>query len=126
MAVSGVTVLVAVTVADAAGPFVGGMLSSAPILLAIMAPSIHRSAGPDAAAQFARAALTSGLATVSFLLVLDAALEPLGAPAAFALALAGLVLVDRLAWILAAPRLPRLTVRGPASGPSHGIRAGLQ
>ena len=114
MAISGVTVLVAVAVADAAGPFAGGVLSSLPILLAIMAPSIHRSAGAVAGAQFARAALTSGPATISFLLVLDAALEPLGTPAAFALALAALALVDRLARI-SLPRLPRLAVGDPSS-----------
>jgi hypothetical protein len=121
MAVSGVAVLLAMIVAHAAGPFVGGACASLPILLAVMAPAIHRAAGSGAAVQFAHGALTSGLATLGFLLVLDALLEPLGVPAAFALALAALALIDQLAR-RSLPRLPRLAV-GRAS---QGIRAGLQ
>ena len=121
MAISGVTVLVAMSVADAAGPFVGGMLSSLPVLLMIMAPSVHRSVGPEAAAQFTRGALTSGPATLGFLLVLDITLEPLGALVAFALALAALALIDQLARSPLA-RLARLA----AGTRRHGIRAGLQ
>lgn len=121
MAASGVTVLLAMAVARAAGPFVGGVCTSLPILLAVMAPAIHRAAGAGAAVQFAHGALTSGLATLGFLLVLDAVLEPLGTLAAFALALAALALIDQLAR-RSLPRLPRLAV----ARASHGIRAGLQ
>ena len=121
MAISGAMVLLAMTVADAAGPFVGGLLSSLPVLLLVMTPSIHRSVGADAAAQLTRGALTSGLATLGFLLVLDAALRPLGILAAFALALAALALLDQLTRSSLA-RLPRLAV----ATRRHGIRAGLQ
>ena len=128
MAISGVTVLLAVAIADAAGPFVGGVLSSLPILLAVMIPSIHRSAGSAAAAQFARGALTSGLATLGFLLTLAAALEPLGALAAFPLALAALALADRfVARIRTAPETTPVLRRHLAAGTHRpGIRAGLQ
>ena len=121
MAISGVMVLIAMIAAHTAGPFVGGMLSSLPVLLMVMAFSIHRSVGPDAAAQLTRGALTSGLATLGFLLVLDTTLETLGAPASFALALAALALIDQLTRS-SLIRLPRLA----AGGRRHGIRAGLQ
>lgn len=125
MAISGVTVLLAVTIAQAAGPFVGGVLSSLPILITIMAPSIHRSAGPAAAAQLTRGALASGPATIAFLLVLDATLEPLGTVAAFPLALAALAalaLTDQLTRLSPPRSAARLAVRSGRSG----IRAGLQ
>ena len=122
MAISGVTVLLAVAVADAAGPFVGGVLASLPVLSIVIAPSIHRSAGAGAVVQLTHGALSSGLATLGFLLVLAAALEPLGVPAAFALALAALALTDRLARI----SLPRPAAPRTAISSGHGIRAGLQ
>ena len=121
MAISGVMVLIAMIAAHAAGPFVGGMLSSLPVLLMVMAFSIHRSVGPGPAAQLTRGALTSGFATLGFLLVLDTTLETLGAPASFALALAALALIDQLTRS-SLIRLPRLA----AGGRRHGIRAGLQ
>jgi hypothetical protein len=121
MALSGVMVLIAMIVAGVAGPFVGGMLSSLPVLLIIMAFSIHRSVSPGAAAQLTRGALTSGFATLGFLLVLDTTLEPLGALAAFALALAALALIDQLTHS-SLTHLPRPA----AGGRRHGIRAGLQ
>ena len=121
MAISGVMVLIAMIAAHTAGPFVGGMLSSLPVLLMVMAFSIHRSVGPGAAAQLTRGALTSGFATLGFLLVLDTTLETLGAPASFALALAALALIDQLTRS-SLIRLPRLA----AGGRRHGIRAGLQ
>jgi hypothetical protein len=121
MAISGAMVLIAMIVAGVAGPFVGGLLSSLPVLLMVMAPSIHRSAGSSAAAQLTRGALTSGFATLGFLLVLYATLEPLGALPSFALALAALALIDQLTRS-SLTRLPRLA----AGGRRHGIRAGLQ
>ena len=121
MAISGAMVLLAMTVAGAAGPFVGGMLSSLPVLLMVMAFSIHRSVSADAAAQLSRGALTSGFATLGFLLVLDTTLEPFDALAAFALALAAMALLDQLTRSSLA-RLPRLAV----GTRRHGIRAGLQ
>lgn len=94
MVLSGVLVLTSVTVARAAGPFAGGMLSALPVLLAVMAPALHRTSGAVAAADLVCGALTSGAATIAFLLVLCAALVPLGAPAAFALAVLALAAAD--------------------------------
>jgi hypothetical protein len=124
MGVSGTMVLIAVAVAGVAGPFVGGLLSSLPVLLMVMAPSIHRSVGPDAAVQLTRGALASGFATLGFLLVLGTTLEPLGIPAAFVLALAALAAVALIDHLVRSSltRLPRPAIWGRR----HGIRAGLQ
>jgi hypothetical protein len=100
MALSGGTVFIAVSVAGAAGPFVGGVLSSLPILLVIMSVSIHRSTGGAAAAQFARGAVTTSIATAGFLLTLAVCLVPLGVPAAYGLAIAAFVLADRCGRLL--------------------------
>lgn len=116
MAVSGLLVFASVTVARVAGPFLGGLLSALPVLLSVMAPSLHRSGGAGAAAELLRGALTSAAGTLVFLLVLCAALVPLGAPAAFALALAALAAADRLA--------RRLTVRPAGRTVGRGLMAG--
>jgi hypothetical protein len=121
MALSGATVFVAVSVAHAAGPFFGGTLSSAPILLIIMSVSIHRSTGPAAAGRFARGALITSLATTAFLLTLAAAFVPLGVIAAFGLAFAAFALTDRCSRFFtdsSAPRGVRPTRRAhrPAVG----------
>ena len=107
MALSGGTVFIAVSVAGAAGPFVGGVLSSLPVLLVIMSTSIHRSTGGAAAAQFARGALTTSVATTAFLFVLAVCLVPLGVPAAFGLAVAAFALTDRYGRFLTSPTAPR-------------------
>jgi hypothetical protein len=74
MAVSAITVLLAVGAADALGSFIGGVLSALPVLLAVMAPSLHRSSGAEAAAAMMRAALTVAPGTLAFLLLFYAAL----------------------------------------------------
>jgi hypothetical protein len=121
MALSGATVFVAVSVAHAAGPFFGGMLSSAPILLVIMSVSIHRSTGPAAAGRFARGALITSLATTAFLLTLAAAFVPLGIVPAYGLAFAAFALTGRCSRFFtdsSAPRGVRPTRRAhrPAVG----------
>lgn len=116
MAVSGVIVFASVTVARVAGPFLGGLLSALPVLLSVMAPSLHRSSGAGAAVELLRGALTSVAGTLAFLLVLCAALIPLGAPAAFAPALAALAAADRL--------VRRATVRPAGRTVGRGLMAG--
>lgn len=116
MAVSGTLVFTSVAVARAAGPFLGGLLSALPVLISVMAPSLHRSGGPGAAVALLRGALTSVAGTLAFLLVLGTALVPLGAPAAFALALAALAAADRLA--------RRATVRPSGRTVGRGLMAG--
>ncbi|MFJ5974554.1 hypothetical protein [Streptomyces sp. NPDC093060] len=73
MAVSVVTVVLAVNAADALGTFTGGILASLPVLLAVIAPSTHRSTGAESAAAMMRAALTAAPGTLAFLLVLHTA-----------------------------------------------------
>ncbi|AZQ32394.1 hypothetical protein EJ357_02130 [Streptomyces cyaneochromogenes] len=79
MAVSATTVLFAVNAADTLGSFTGGILAAFPVLLAVIAPSVHRSTGADAAAAMMRAALTVAPGTVAFLLVLHTAFAAAGA-----------------------------------------------
>jgi hypothetical protein len=96
MALSATLVLGCIGLAGVAGPFAGGLLSALPVLLAVMAPALHRSSGPAAAADLVRGALTSCGGTLAFLLVLCVALVPLGAPTAFGPALAALAAADLL------------------------------
>lgn len=96
MALSGITVLGAVVVAGSAGPFVGGVLSSLPVVLAVMAPSVHRTGGAAAAAAMMRAAMTSVMAALGFLLVVSAVLVSSGPVLAFLLALVAMILIDYL------------------------------
>jgi hypothetical protein len=109
MALSAAMVLIAVTVARAAGPFLGGAIAALPVLLAVMGPSLHRSRGPAAADSLMRGALTSCAGTLGFLLVLHETLVPLGALSAFAIALSALALIDRAArrYASAVPRAKR-------------------
>jgi hypothetical protein len=96
MALSGTVVLASVSLTHVAGPSAAGMLSAMPVLLTVMAPALHRSSGPDAAADLLRGALASGTGTIAFLLVLCVALVPCGPVAAFALALGALAATDSL------------------------------
>ncbi|MEV7026135.1 hypothetical protein [Kitasatospora sp. NPDC093558] len=96
MLLSGVTVVAALCAGAALGPFVGGVLSSVPVLLSVMGTSVHRTAGAPAAVDMMRGALTSAAGTLAFLLVLCLAPAHLGPAAAFLLALAALVAADAL------------------------------
>lgn len=114
MAISGTIVCASVGVAGIAGPFIGGLLCALPVLLTVMAPSLHRTCGADAAIELLRGALTSGAGTLAFLLVLCLAPVPLGAPGAFALALAALAAADRLARRATVRPAGRTAGRGPS------------
>ncbi|MET9670610.1 hypothetical protein ABZY19_35485 [Streptomyces sp. NPDC006475] len=92
MLLAGATVLAAIAVSALAGSFVGGLLSSLPVLLAVMGPSLHRSAGPTAAATMMRGAMAAATGTIAFLIVLSTTLGPLGPSAAFLLALAAMAI----------------------------------
>jgi hypothetical protein len=96
MTLAAATVLGAAGVAGASGPFLGGVLSSLPVLLVVMTPSTHRTAGHAAAAAMSRAAMTSAGGTLGFLLTLAVTLVPCGIPLAFLPAGAAMLLGDRL------------------------------
>jgi hypothetical protein len=96
MALSTVMVLAAVATTRALGSFLGGVLSALPILLAIVGTALHSSAGAPVAADLMRGALSSTTGTLCFLLVLGAALVPLGPVLAFLLALAVLAAASPL------------------------------
>jgi hypothetical protein len=96
VAVSGLLVAALSTGVHVFGPYLAGVLSTAPVILTVMAPSTHRCAGPGAAARLVRGALATMPASVVFVTVLAYALGPLPAPAAFALALAGLLATDQV------------------------------
>lgn len=87
MALAGATVLAAVATGQVLGPHIAGVLGGLPVLLAVMAPAVRRTAGTQAAIDLALGALASQPLTVAFLLVLSAVLVPLGAVASFAMAL---------------------------------------
>jgi len=105
MALSGMTVLAAAVVAKVVGSFAGGMLSSLPVLLGIVTPSVHRRSGASAASDMMRGAMMSAVSTISFLLVLSCELVPLGPVPGFLLALAAMVMTD----CLVRASVPRLT-----------------
>ncbi|SMC60256.1 hypothetical protein [Kibdelosporangium aridum] len=111
MAVSGAVVLILTTTAPLLGPVVAGALSALPVLLIVMAPSVHRATGGEAAASLMYGALASAVGTITFVLVLSMTLVPAGPWAAFALALGGMAAVDTI--VRAACRMrPRLEVSG--------------
>lgn len=111
MAVSGVVVLILTTTAPLLGPVVAGALSALPVLLIVMAPSVHRATGGEAAASLMYGALASAVGTITFVLVLSMTLVPAGPWAAFALALGGMAAGDAV--VRAARRVrPRLEVSG--------------
>jgi hypothetical protein len=92
MALAGATVPAAMAVAT----FAGGVVSSLPVLMAVMAPSLHRSGGAAAAVAMTRGAMTAAIGTIAFLLVLSTALVSLGAWIAFPLALAAMATASLL------------------------------
>ncbi|WP_416981852.1 hypothetical protein [Streptomyces sp. T028] len=96
MALSGVIVVAALTATAAIGPLAGGVLAALPVLLSVMGPSIHRTAGAAAAADLMRGALTSVAGTLGFLLVLCFAPHTPGPVAAFPLALIAFAATDSL------------------------------
>ena len=96
VAVSGVLVAVLSTGVPLLGPYLAGVLSTAPVILTVMAPSTHRSAGPVAAGRLVRGAMATMAASVVFVTVIAYALGPLPVVAAFALAVAGMLVTDQV------------------------------
>lgn len=96
MLLAGATVLAAAGAARVFGSYTGGMFAALPVLLAVMAPSLHRSAGPQAAADLTRGALISAAGTTCFLLLLATSLQRLGPLTAFPLALGAMLLMGYL------------------------------
>jgi hypothetical protein len=94
MGLSFAIVLFALVAARSIGAVAGGMLVALPVVIAVMGPSVHRTAGGAAAADLMRGALTSCIGTSACLLMLAAALAPLGG-VAFVAALVTLVVADQ-------------------------------
>jgi hypothetical protein len=113
MAVTGAIVAGLATGARLLGPYLAGVLSSAPVILSVLVPATHRSAGAPAAAELLRGTLASLPGAVVFITVLAYTLESAGAPAGFGLAAAALVAVAALPWT----RLPHLL--GTSGTPSR-------
>ena len=67
-----------------------------PVILTVLCPATHRTDGPAAAAEVARAALASMAASIVFVTVLAYTLGSLPTAAAFALALGALLVTDRV------------------------------
>lgn len=96
MTVSGSVVAGLSGAAKVVGPQVAGVLSTAPVILSVMTPSTHRSAGPSAAVALTRGAVASMPASVVFSAVLAYALTLLPPWPAFLLAGGALLLADAL------------------------------
>ena len=124
MAISAAMVVGSTEVALAAGPFLGGIASSLPVLLSVMGPSAHRSS-EGLADEMMHGALSSCLATISFLTVLALTLKPWGL-LAFPPALAALALADcypRALVIVARREARRGNVAARDAAPSGRRRA---
>lgn len=78
------------------GAQLAGVLSSAPVILSVLAPTTHRSCGPDAAGALLRGTLVSMPGTVVFAVVLAYTVVPLGGAVSYPLAVLGLVLTDKV------------------------------
>ncbi|MEU1514501.1 hypothetical protein ABZ490_20460 [Streptomyces sp. NPDC005811] len=96
MALSGAIVTAALVATAVIGPLAGGVLAALPVLLSVMGPSIHRTAGAGPAADLMRGALTSVAGTLGFLLVLSFAPLAYGPAVAFPLALTAFAATDSL------------------------------
>lgn len=91
MLLTGVTVLVATLATQILGPLIGGLLSSLPVILGVMMPSVHRGSGAAAATELARGALIAMPGTTIFLLLAGLSLPALGLLGGFGVAIAGLI-----------------------------------
>lgn len=94
--VSGVLVAVLSTGVRVIGSYLAGVLTTAPVILTVMAPSTHRASGPVAAARLVRGALATMAASVVFVTVLAYTLVPAGPAVAFPLALLALLATDQV------------------------------
>lgn len=94
MATAALVVGTVTALARVLGPFVAGLLSTAPVILSMMAPLTHRGHGVDATSAFLRGTVWSMPGTILFAAVVAMTVVPLGA-LAFVLGLVALVLLDR-------------------------------
>ncbi|WP_326837189.1 hypothetical protein VSH64_20200 [Amycolatopsis rhabdoformis] len=96
MAAAAGVVTVLTVLGRALGPQVTGLLSCVPIVLTVLTPATHRSAGFEAAETVVRSALRSLPATLVFAVVAALCVVPLGPLVGFVLAGAGLLVTDHL------------------------------
>lgn len=115
VAVSGVLVAVLSTAVRFIGSYLAGVLTTAPVILTVMAPSTHRASGPAAAARLVRGALATMPASVMFVLVLAYGLVPLGPALAFPVALLALLATDQLTRARRPARARRAAARAPVA-----------
>ncbi len=98
--VTGVLVATLTGLARVLGPHLAGLLATTPVIVSVLGPATHRASGPAAASALLRGTTVSIAGSTMFSAVVAATVVPLGAVAAFALALVALVATDGLlAWL---------------------------
>ncbi len=93
-ALTGVLVATLSTSARVIGAGLSGVLASVPLVVSVIAPSMHRDSGATAARAMLRGTLTVVPGTATFAAVLASTLA-LGAPTAFAVAVVAMLAVNR-------------------------------
>lgn len=97
--VTGFLVATLTGLARVLGPHLAGLLATTPVIVSVLGPATHRTAGPAAASALLRGTTMSIAGSTMFSAVVAATVVPIGAVVAFALALAALVATDLLlAW----------------------------
>lgn len=110
MATAAVVVGTVTALARVLGPFVAGLLSTAPVILSVLAPTTHRGYGVDATSALLRGTVWSMPGTIMFAAVVATVVGTWGAVPAFVLGLAALVAVDRaLTAVRTSDLVPALT-----------------
>lgn len=107
MTVAGAVVAVLTGAAKILGPELAGVLSTTPVILSVLTPTTHRTAGPPAARLLLRGAVTSMPASVLFSAALAAALPRYGPGSAFLLATVAMVLADTATQLVVSRPLAR-------------------
>jgi len=97
MLVAAVVVLGITSAASTLGPRLSGLLTGYPVMASILASFAYRSFGPGGARLVLGGLLLGLYGFATFFLVLGIAIEPLGIPVGFALALTGALLVHGVA-----------------------------
>ncbi len=95
-AVTGVLVATLTGAARVLGPHLAGLLATTPVIVSVLGPATHRASGPAAASVLLRGTTASIAGSTMFSAVVAATVVPLGAVAAFGLALLALVATDLL------------------------------
>jgi hypothetical protein len=112
MAVVGTLVATLAGSARVLGPFLAGILSSAPVILSVVVPATHRGAGPAAAAELVRGTLAGLPGAIVFTAVVAYTVDSAGPLPAFAGGIAALLLTNLLPW-------RRLTTLPMMDGPTE-------